>query len=102
MYFCRMGYLSPIISRDLTIQVMKTASEEEWPIVVHDCSNKTKIARDLNLAAREGGWFGRSDYGRELETIPYAAFLPALEDESLPFVEEEELPRGYRPGEIVL
>ncbi len=102
MYFCRMGYLSPIISRDLTLQVMKTAAEEQWPIAVHDCSNKTKIARDLNLAAREGGWFGRSVYGREIECIPYEAFLPTLEDESLPFVEEEELPRGYRPGEIVL
>ena len=102
MYFCRMGYLSPIISRDLTLQVMKTAAEEQWPIAVHDCSNKTKFARDLNLAAREGGWFGRSDYGRETETIPYAAFLPTLENESLVFAEEEELPPGYRPGEIVL
>ena len=102
LYFCRMGYLSPIISRDLTLRVMKTAAEEEWPVVVHDCSNKKKIARDLNLAAREGGWFGRSDYGREMESIPYAAFLPALEDETLTFSEEEELPQGYRPGEIVL
>ena len=102
LYFCRMGYLSPIMSRDLTLQVMKTAAEEEWPIVVHDCSNHTKIARDLNLAAREGGWFGRSDYGRETEGIPYAAFLPALEDETLVFTEEEALPPGYRPGEIVL
>ena len=102
MYFCRMGYLSPIISRDLTLQIMKTAAEENWPVAVHDCSNKTKIARDLNLAAREGGWFGRSVYGREIESIPYGVFLPALEDETLPFAEEEELPRGYRPGEIVL
>ena len=102
LYYCRMGYLSPVFSRDLTLQVMKTAAEEAWPIAVHDCSNKTKIARDLNLAAREGGWFGRSDYGRETEGIPYEAFLPVLEDESLIFVQEEELPAGYRPGEIVL
>ena len=102
LYYCRMGYLSPIFSRDLTLQVMKIAAEEAWPIVVHDCSDKTKIARDLNLAAREGGWFGRSDYGRETEGIPYGAFLPILEDESLVFTEEEELPAGYRPGEIVL
>ena len=102
LYYCRMGYLSPVFSRDLTLRVMKTAAEEAWPIVVHDCSNKTKIARDLNLAAREGGWFGRSDYGRETEGIPYAAFLPALEDDTLVFAEEEELPPGYRPGEIVL
>ena len=102
LYYCRMGYLSPIFSRDLTLQMMKDAAEESWPIAVHDCSDKTKIARDLNLAAREGGWFGRSDYGRETEGIPYGAFLPALEDESLVFAEEEELPAGYRPGEIVL
>ena len=102
MYFCRMGYLSPVMSRDLTLRVMKTAAEENWRVVVHDCSNRTKIARDLNLAAREGGWFGRSDYRREVESIPYAAFLPTLEDESIVFAEEEELPPGYRPGEIVL
>ena len=102
LYYCRMGYLSPIFSRDMTLQVLKAAAEEHWPIAVHDCSNKTKIARDLNLAAREGGWFGRSDYGRETEGIPYGAFLPALEDESLVFAEEAELPAGYRPGEIVL
>ena len=102
LYFCRMGYLSPVFSRDLTLQVMKTAAEEDWSIVVYDCSDKTKIARDLNLAAREGGWFGRSDYGREIESIPYEAFLPVLEDKTLPFAEEEELPPGYRPGEMVL
>lgn len=102
LYYCRMGYLSPIFSRDLTLQILKTAAEEAWPVTVHDCSNKTKIARDLNLAAREGGWFGRSDYGRETERIPYEAFLPVLEDDSLVFSQEEELPVGYRPGDIVL
>ena len=102
LYYCRMGYLSPVISRDLTLEVMKTAGAKNWPLAVHDCSNRTKIARDLNLAAREGGWFGRSGYGRETEGIPYAYFLPALEDESLVFAEEEALPPGYRPGEIVL
>lgn len=102
LYYCRMGYLSPVMSRDLTLEVMKTAGAENWPLAVHDCSNRTKIARDLNLAAREGGWFGRSGYGRETESIPWAFFLPALEDESLPFAVEEELPPGYRPGEIVL
>ena len=29
-------------------------------------------------------------------------FLPVLEDDEFPFLEEEELPRGYRPGEIVI
>ena len=71
-------------------------------MVVHDCSNDTKFARDLNLRAKEGGWFGQSSYGCEFDRIPFAAFLPVLEDETFPFLEEEELPHGYRPGEIVL
>ena len=102
MYFCRLGYLSPIISRDLTLAFLRTAAEEGWPVAVHDCSNHTKFARDLNLAAKEGGWFGRSSYGSEFERIPYEAFLPVLEDPAFSFVEEEPLPPGYRPGDIVL
>ena len=102
MYFCRLGYLSPIVSRDLTLSLMKTAAEEQWPVAVHDCSNHTKFARDLNLRAKEGGWFGQSSYGCEFESIPYEAFLPVLEDPEFTFVEEEPLPPGFRPGDIVL
>ena len=101
MYFCRMGYMSPIFSRDLTLEMLKTAAEEQWPLTVHDCSNHTKFARDLNLKAKEGGWFGSTAYGREFESIPYEAFLPVLEDPDFRFLEEEPLPQGYRPGDIV-
>lgn len=102
MYMSRLGYLSPIWSRDLTLKLMRQAMEEHWPITVHDCSNDTKFARDLNLRAKEGGWFGQSSYGSEFDRIPFAYFLPVLEDEAFSFVEEEPLPHGYRPGEIVL
>ena len=102
LYFYRMGYLSPVFSREITLRLMKEASEEGWPLVVHDCSNRTKFARDLNQAKKEGGWFGRTSYGCELPGYPWEAFLPVLEDPDFPFLEEEELPRGYRPGEIVL
>ena len=102
MYFCRMGYLSPIVSRDLALGLLRSAAVESWPITVHDCSNHTKFARDLNLAAKEGGWFGRSSYGCEFDRVPYEAFLPVLEDPSFSFAEEEPLPVGYRPGDIVL
>ena len=102
LYFYRMGYLSPLFSREISLKMMKEAALEGWPIVVHDCSNRTKFARDLNQQAKEGGWFGRTSYGCELESYPYAAFLPVLEDPSFPFLEEEELPKGYRPGDIVL
>ncbi len=102
LYFYRMGYLSPLFSRTLTLKLMKEAAEEGWPIVLHDCSNRTKFARDLNQKKQEGGWFGQTSYGCELPSWPFEAFLPVLEDDSFPFLEEEELPKGYRPGDIVL
>ena len=101
LYFYRMGYLSPVVSRDLTLSLMKTAGEEHWPLLLHDCSNATKFARDINLRAKEGGWFGQSAYGSEFSAVPYEAFLPLLEDDSFSFLEEEPLPPGYRPGDLV-
>lgn len=101
LYLCRQGYVSPIWSREITFAIMRMAAQEGWNLVVHDCSNHTKFARDLNLRAKEGGWFGASSYGCEFDRMPYAAFLPVLRDDSLPFLEEEELPHGYRPGELV-
>ena len=102
LYMSRQGYISPIWSRDLTLKLMETATSEHWKPLIHDCSNRTKFARDLNLRAHEGGWFGASSYGCEFPRIPYAAFIPTLEDESIVFEEEEPLPQGYRPGDIVL
>ena len=98
-YMYRGGYLSPVWSRELTLRMMAVAEREGWPVVVHDCSNRTKLARDLNLKAHEGGWFGASGYGAEFDEIPFAALIPALEDPELPFTEEEPLPPGYRVGE---
>ena len=88
MYMHRLGYISPIWSRELTLKLMKQAAVEGWDIAVHDCCNHTKFARDLNLRAKEGGWFGASSYACEFPGIP-------------PFVQEEPLPEGYRPGELV-
>lgn len=102
LYFSRLGYLSPIWSRELTLRLMCQADRERWAPAVHDCSNRTKFARDLNLRAKEGGWFGASGYGCEFDRIPYAAFLPILRDDAFPFLEEEELPSGFRPGDLVL
>ena len=100
LYMSRLGYISPIWSRNLTLDLMKTAEEEQFPILIHDCSNRTKFARDLNLGSREGGWFGASSYAREFDTIPYEAFLPVLEDPEFQFLVEESLPKGYGPGDL--
>ena len=100
-YLCRQGYLSPVWSREITFQLMKQAAEEKWPVAVHDCSNHTKFARELNLKAHAGGWFGASGWGCEFSEIPYEAFLPILSDDEFQFLEEEELPEGYRPGDML-
>jgi pyruvate formate-lyase activating enzyme-like uncharacterized protein len=101
MYIARLGYISPIWSRELTLKFMKIADEEKWDLVVHDCSNHTKFARDLNLSSKEGKWFGASNYACEFSRIPYEVFLPILRDDSFKFLSEEELPDGYRPGELI-
>ena len=102
MYISRHGYVSPIWSHELTLRLMRMAGEQRWPITVHDCSNRTKFARDLHLRAVEGGWFGASSYACEFDPMPYEIFLPTLAAEDFSFLEEEELPQGYRPGDIVL
>lgn len=100
MYISRHGYISPTWSRELTLKLMKIADEEKWDIVVHDCSNHTKFARGLNLTNKEGKWFGANNYGCEFEKIPYEVFIPLLKDDSFEFLSEEELPTGYKPGEL--
>lgn len=101
MYISRQGYVSPIYSRELTLEFMKVSTVENWDLVVHDCSNDTKFARDLNLSAKEDKWFGASEYASEFSRIPYDVFITTLKDEKLEFIEEEELPSGYRPGELM-
>lgn len=97
MYIARQGYVSPIWSRELTLKFMKIAAEENWDIAVHDCSNYTKFARSLNLSSKTGMWFGASNYACEFSMIPYEIFLPTLNDDEFEFLEEEELPEGYKP-----
>lgn len=101
LYLARHGYISPIWSRELTLKFMRMAVLEDWDLAVHDCCNYTKFVRGLNLRGKEGAWFGASDYACEFGRLPYAAFLPVLKDDSLPFLSEEPLPAGYSPDDIV-
>ncbi|HBN85184.1 MAG TPA: radical SAM protein, partial [Clostridiales bacterium] len=97
MYICRQGYISPVWSRELSLKFMKIADEENWDLVVHDCSNFTKFARGLNLSNKEGMWFGANMYACEFSEIPYEVFIPILNDDDFKFLSEEELPDEYKP-----
>jgi Uncharacterized conserved protein related to pyruvate formate-lyase activating enzyme len=97
MYISRHGYISPIWSRELTLKFMKIADEENWDLAVHDCSNYTKFARDLNLSSKAGMWFGACNYVCEFSMIPYEIFIPILNDDTFKFLQEEELPDEYKP-----
>ena len=102
MYISRHGYISPIWSRELTLKFMKIADEENWDLAVHDCSNYTKFARGLNLSSKAGMWFGAGNYACEFAIIPYDIFIPILNDDNFHFLQEEELPDGYKPEMIDL
>jgi len=102
MYISRLGYISPIWSRELTLKLMKIADEEKWDLVVHDCSNYTKFARGLNWGSKAGMAFGTSNYGCEFSRFPYEFFIPVLTDDNFQFLSEEELPDDYKPEVISL
>ena len=92
IYISREGYISPIWSRELTLKLMKIADEENWELVVHDCSNDTKFARHLNLSNKLNLPFGSSTYEREFSEVPFEFFLPILRNENFKFLNEEDLP----------
>ncbi len=95
-YTYRNGYLSPTWSREITYKIMKMAAEEGWDMLVHDCSNHTKYAREINKASKQGAPFGSHNYVSEFErTLPHL-FLPILEDEEFTFLKEEELPADLK------
>lgn len=96
MYISRHGYISPVWSRMLTLKLMKMADDEQWDMIVHDCSNYTKFARGLNLNSKAGMWFGANNYSCEFDVVPYEVFLPILRDESFKFISEEALPADYQ------
>jgi hypothetical protein len=96
MYMARHGYISPIWSRFLTLELMKLADDNQWPLVVHDCSNDTKFARGLNATKASANWFGSSNYTSEFDDIPFDIFIPILKDPDIEFLEEEPLKEEYQ------
>ncbi|MGL5989996.1 radical SAM protein [Cetobacterium sp.] len=91
MYMARRGYISPLWSREITFKLMKQASEEKWPLVVHDCSNHTKYSRELNKNSKQGQGFGATTYMSEFDRFLPHLFLATLEDENFEFINEEEI-----------
>ncbi|MGL4511209.1 radical SAM protein, partial [Cetobacterium sp.] len=96
MYMARRGYISPLWSREITFKLMKQACDENWPVVVHDCSNHTKYSRELNKNSKQGQPFGSTTYVSEFDRFLPHLFLATLEDESFDFIEETELPENLK------
>jgi len=86
LYISRKGYISPIWSRNLTLKLMQIASHEKWQVVVHDCSNDTKFARDLQTMNNINMPFGSSLYNAEFPQTPIELFLPVLSDTNFEFI----------------
>ncbi len=96
MYVYRSGYLSPIWSRRITYKIMEMAEKENWSMLIHDCSNYTKFARELNRAKNQGLEFGESTYKSEFDRPVLIAYLSILQDENFEFLEEEGIPDEYK------
>lgn len=96
MYMARRGYISPLWSREITLKLMKQCAEEKWGIVVHDCSNHTKYARELNKNSKQGQPFGATTYVSEFDRFLPHLFLETLRDENFKFLQEEELPEDLK------
>jgi uncharacterized protein len=72
------GYVSPINSRQLTYDLMKVAEKEDWPVVIHDCSNETKFYRGVRSDLDRGLF----DYKTEM-TLPINWYRKAVEQYDL-------------------
>lgn len=96
MYMARRGYISPLWSREITLKLMKQACDENWNMVVHDCSNHTKYSRELNKNNKQGQGFGFTTYISEFDRFLPHIFISTLKDENFKFIEEEELPENLK------
>jgi len=95
-YVYKNGYLSPTWSRKITCKLMEMASKEKWDMLVHDCSNHTKYAREINKASKQGNSFGAHSYFSEFDRqLPYL-FLPILKDKDFKFLSETPLPENLK------
>ncbi|MEW6170021.1 MAG: radical SAM protein [Candidatus Omnitrophota bacterium] len=61
IYRYKLGYVSPIKSRQLTYNIFEVAAKEGWKnVVLHDCSNETKFLRGIISGEKRG--FADIDY----------------------------------------
>jgi len=95
-YTYRNGYLSPLWSRRVTYKFMEVAQKENWDMLIHDCSNHTKYARELNKNNKISRPFGAHTYEGEFDRPLVSLFIPILKDSEFKFLEEEELPSRYK------
>ena len=64
-------------------------------MLIHDCSNHTKYAREINKM-KNSGQFGSNTYISEFDRPLISAFLPILEDDNFKFLDSVPLPAKYK------
>ncbi|MFH1622229.1 MAG: radical SAM protein [Candidatus Omnitrophota bacterium] len=82
IYRYKLGYISPIKSRQLTYDLFDIAVKEGWKnVVLHDCSNELKFYRGVH--ANDGGFsFGVCEYGKLME-LPDSFYEEVLRRDDL-------------------
>lgn len=74
-YCYKEGYVSPIMSRKLTYDLLDMAEEEDWKVTIQDCSNETKYYRGVTEKIKVNG---QVDYFQEIP-IPKSFYLDAVD-----------------------
>ena len=67
-------------------------------MAVHACSDRTKFARDLNLRAKEGGWFGSRPTPASFPAYPSPPFCPCCATSASPSSRKSPCPRAIAPA----
>jgi pyruvate formate-lyase activating enzyme-like uncharacterized protein len=73
IYKHRRGYVSPISSRHYVYDLIELAEEEDWPVIINDCSNDTKYFRGAFPKASLGHLGYESSFELPFSYVMYLA-----------------------------
>ena len=78
IYRHRRGYVSPVTSRRYVYNLIEMALEEDWPVVINDCSNDLKFYRGVHKKYNDD-MSCRIEYQTEFGMLPKKYYLDVAE-----------------------